>query len=87
MALSISIPTEYGIPATYWRLAEFHETFGVSAVVVMHGFAGPEPADTEVPLTICAFEVLGEQYTPGMNRTAIYAIAKSRSEFYDAQDV
>jgi hypothetical protein len=87
MALSISIPTEYGIPATYWRLGEYHETFGVSAVVVMLGFANTEPSDIDVPLATHVFEILGEQYAPGMDREAIYALAKLRPEFANAKDI
>jgi hypothetical protein len=87
MALSISIPTEFGIPATYWRLGEYHDTFGVNSVAVMHGFAHTDPADTDTPLAIRAFEILGEQYAPGMDREAIYAVAKTRDEFAGAQDV
>lgn len=87
MALSISIPTEFGIPATYWRLGEYHEVFGVRAVAVMDGFAHTDPADTDTPLATRAFEILGEQYAPGMDRAAIYAVAKLRPEFAGAQDV
>ena len=86
MALSISIPTEFGVPATYWRLGEYHEVFGVRGVAVMHGFFDVSSAG-ETPLAAMSFEITGDEYIPEMDRAAIYAAAKLRTEFSGAQDV
>jgi hypothetical protein len=85
MALSISIPTEFGFPATYWRVAEYHETFGSFGVVVMNGFLDASNATGE-PLASKIFEIRGAQYSEDMGRAAVYGVAKQRPEFAGAQD-
>jgi lysozyme family protein len=86
MALSISISTEFGVPATYWRLGEYNEVFGERGIAVMHGFFDAD-STAGSPLTTRAFEISGDQYTPEMDRAAIYAFAKLSDEFSGAQDV
>jgi hypothetical protein len=86
MALSISIPTNFGLPATYWRVGEYHETFETGGVVVMHGFFDANSTENS-PLATRAFEIFGDQYTPEMDRAAIYAVVKQQPDFVDAGDV
>jgi hypothetical protein len=93
MALLLSIETEFGVPATYWRVSEYMENFKptgnskVGGTVMMDGFANQAAASVATtPMATKAFEILGEDYTPEMDRVAIYNIAKKREEFAGAKD-
>jgi hypothetical protein len=86
MALSISVQTQFGFPATYWRIGDYYETFESFGKATMQGFLNADNSDS-TPLAIYVLEIRGEEYTPEMDRAAIYAIAKLRPEFEGAEDI
>jgi hypothetical protein len=93
MALLLSVETDFGVPATYWRVSGYNETFKpigtlkAGGVVIMDGFANKGAADkATAPMATKSFEILGEDYNPEMTRTDIYNIAKQREEFAGAKD-
>jgi hypothetical protein len=93
MALLLSIETEFGVPATYWRVSGYMENFKptgttkANGTVIMDGFANQAAASVATtPMATKAFEILGEDYIPEMDRVAIYNIAKKREEFAGAKD-
>jgi len=93
MALLLSIETEFGVPATYWRVSGYMENFKptstikVGGTVIMDGFVNQAAASVAIaPMATKVFEILGEDYIPEMDRVAIYNIAKKREEFAGAKD-
>jgi hypothetical protein len=88
MALIKSIPTEYGIPATYWNIGAVQEDFkGKGTEVTFYGYASKEARDEDKqPMSAGKIQVAGDEYVAGADRAILYSILKQRPEFESAQD-
>lgn len=88
MALIKSVPTDYGIPATYWKIGAVQEDFKSRGTeVTFYGYASKEACDeNRQPLSAGKIQVTGEQYVAGADRAVLYGILKQRPEFESAED-
>ena len=84
MALLKSIPTDYGVPATYWRIAKVSDAFHGTVEVTMNGYANGSAADKlAIPLVSIQLWVVGSEET----RRDLYDKIKNMSQFLGAEDV
>lgn len=88
MALIKSIPTDFGIPATYWNIGAVQEDFkGKGTEVTFYGYASLEAREEgKQPLSAGKMQIAGEDYIAGADRAALYTIIKQRPEFDGAED-
>lgn len=88
MAFIKSIPTEFGIDATYWSIGAVHEDFkGKGVEVTFYGYASKQARDEgKQPLAAGKATITGEEYIAGADRAALYALIKQRPEFAGAED-
>jgi hypothetical protein len=88
MALSKSIDTEFGLPATYWNIGAVQEDFkGKGTEVTFYGYASKEARDAgKQPLSAGKVQIAGDEYVAGADRAQLYAIIKQRPEFEGAGD-
>jgi len=88
MALSKSIDTDFGLPATYWNIGAVQEDFkGKGTEVTFYGYASKEARETEKqPLSAGKVQISGDEYIPGADRATLYCIIKQRPEFEGAED-
>jgi len=88
MALIKSIPTDFGISASYWNIGAVQEDFkGRGTEVTFYGYASKEARlDGKQPLSAGKVQVAGDEYVAGADRGALYAIIKQRPEFEGALD-
>jgi len=88
MALIKSIPTDFGIDATYWNIGAVQEDFkGQGTEVTFYGYASKEAHDSgKQPLSAGKVQVTGDEYVAGADRAALYAIIKLKPEFDGATD-
>lgn len=88
MALIKSIDTEFGIPATYWNIGAVQEDFkGKGTEVTFYGYASMEARFAgKQPMSAGKFQLVGDEYIAGADRTALYAIIKQKPEFAGAED-
>lgn len=83
MALSKAIQTDYGVDATYWRIAKVSDAFHGAIEVTMHGYADAMAAKrSAVPLASIAIWVEGIEET----RATIYPYIKNVEPFINAAD-
>lgn len=89
MALSKSIDTDFGVPATYWNIGAVQEDFkGKGTEVTFYGYADKESRDGgKQPLSAGKVQIAGDDYVAGADRQALYAIIKQRPEFDGATDI
>lgn len=89
MALIKEIPTDFGIPATYWNIGAVQEDFkGRGTEVTFYGYASEQARqDGKQPLSAGKVQIAGDEYVAGADRAALYAIIKQKPEFEGAQDV
>lgn len=84
MALKINIDTEYGIPATYWRIARVDDSFHEELTVVMQGYTSESARRrSAAPLATMTLFIRGTE----IPRSQIYARVKAQAEFTGAADV
>jgi hypothetical protein len=88
MALIKSIPTDYGIDASYWNIGAVQEDFkGQGTEITFYGYANKEAREAgKQPLSAGKVNIAGEEYVAGADRAALYAIIKQKPEFAGAQD-
>ena len=88
MALSKSIPTDFGINAEYWNIGAVQEDFkGRGTEVSFYGYASKEARDSgKQPLSAGKVQIAGDEYVAGADRAALYAIIKQKPEFEGATD-
>ena len=88
MALIKSIPTDFGIDATYWNIGAVQEDFkGKGTEVTFYGYANKQARDDgKQPLSAGKAQIAGPEYVAGADRAALYAVIKQRTEFEGAQD-
>ena len=88
MALIKSIPTDFGIDASYWNIGAVQEDFkGKGTEVTFYGYANEQARqEGKQPLSAGKVQIAGEEYVAGADRAALYAIIKQRPEFEGAQD-
>lgn len=83
MALKISIETDYGINAEYWRIARATDHFHGQVEVVMAGFLDIYAADEgRAPLATITVFVQASDAT----RSDLYPLIKQQSPFVGAED-
>lgn len=89
MALSKSIDTDFGVPATYWNIGAVQEDFkGKGTEVTFYGYADEAARiDGKQPLSAGKVQIAGDDYVAGADREALYAIIKQRPEFEGATDI
>lgn len=89
MALLKSIPTDFGIDATYWNIGAVQEDFkGRGTEVTFYGYASEQARhDGKQPLSAGKVQIIGEEYVAGADRAQLYAIIKQKPEFEGAQDI
>lgn len=89
MALSKSIDTDFGVPATYWNIGAVQEDFkGQGTEVTFYGYADKASRDAgKQPLSAGKVQIAGDEYVAGADREALYAIIKQRPEFEGATDI
>ena len=88
MALSKSIDTDIGAPAVYWRLprADFN-LIEHTAWYVLSGYVSKEARDTgKNAILDKSFSFPLAVAPESVTRAVLYADAKAREEFTDAQD-
>jgi hypothetical protein len=88
MALIKSIPTDYGIDASYWNIGAVQEDFkGRGTEVTFYGYASKEARDAgKQPLSAGKVQIAGDEYVAGADRSVLYSIIKQKPEFDGAQD-
>ena len=88
MALIKSIPTDYGIDASYWNIGAVQEDFkGQGTEVTFYGYASKEAREAgKQPLSAGKVQIAGEEYVAGADRAALYSIIKQKPEFEGAED-
>ena len=88
MALNKSIPTDFGIDASYWHIGAVQEDFkGQGTEVTFYGYASKEAREQgKQPLSAGKVQIAGDEYVAGADRAALYAIIKQRPEFEGATD-
>ena len=88
MALIKSIPTDFGIDASYWNIGAVQEDFkGKGTEVTFYGYASKEAREQgKQPLSAGKVQIAGDEYIAGADRAALYAIIKQRPEFEGATD-
>lgn len=83
MALIKSIATDFGVAATYWRVAKISDAFHGTIEVTMHGYADAQAAArAATPLASIQIWVEGIEE----KRDAIYPYIKTQEPFTDATD-
>ena len=89
MALIKSVPTEFGVDATYWNIGAVQEDFkGKGTEVTLYGYASEEArTQGKQPLSAAKVQFAGDEYVAGAARGALYAIIAQRPEFEGAQQV
>jgi len=88
MALLNALPTDFGVDATYWNIADIAESFCAGfARVTCYGYASEDArrADKQPLVTRC-FTLSGDTYVQNVDRAAAYAIIKTDPEFASATD-
>lgn len=88
MALSKSIPTDFGIDATYWNIGAVQEDFkGKGTEVTFYGYASKEARDQgKQPLSAGKVQIASDEYVAGADRNTLYQIIKQKPEFEGAED-
>lgn len=88
MALLKSIPTDFGIDATYWNIGAVQEDFkGKGTEVTFYGYASKQARDEgKQPLSAGKVQIAGDEYVAGADRQQLYQIIKQKPEFEGAED-
>jgi hypothetical protein len=88
MALIKSIPTEFGVSASYWNIGAIQEDFkGRGTEITFYGYASEQARlEEKQPLASGKMQIAGEEYIAGADRAALYEFIKQRPEFEDAED-
>ena len=88
MALSKTIPTTFGVSASYWNISAVAEEFGEKWVrVVLSGFVSPDArAAGNIPLAKVETMLQAEQYVPDQTRAQLYGLLKASPDWSDAVD-
>lgn len=88
MALIKSIPTEFGVSASYWNIGAVQEDFkGRGTEITFYGYASEQARlDENQPLAAGKIQIAGEEYSVGADRAALYEFIKQRPEFEGAED-
>lgn len=84
MALGISIDTDYGVPATYWRIARVQDHFHGRVEVTMQGYASLE-ARLAIKQPLASETVWLEGVEKA--RADLYPLLKQLPQYQGAQDV
>jgi len=86
MALSKSIPTGIGVPATYWHVGEASVDYRAKSVrAQMYGYASAEARQAGAnPITTKQVAIDGFESEP--TRADVYAAAKASEDFDGAED-
>lgn len=88
MAIIKSIPTDFGVEASYWNIGAVQEDFkGKGTEVTFYGYASKEAReDGKQPLSAGKVQLAGDEYVVGADRATLYAVIKQRPEFQGAID-
>ena len=88
MALSKSIPTDFGINAEYWNIGAAQEDFkGAGLQLTLYGYLDADARRAgKQPLSAAQFQITGEEYTADGNRADWYEVLKAKPEFDGAAD-
>ncbi|MBF0552600.1 MAG: hypothetical protein HQK60_18970 [Deltaproteobacteria bacterium] len=88
MALSVSIATNFGIPATYWNIGRVEDNFREkSNNITLFGYVNQAARESNSqPLAGTTTVISGDDYTPELARAQIYTIIKTKPEWATAED-
>lgn len=88
MGLQVTIPTEFGVDATYWHIGAVQEDFrGKATEVTLYGYSSHEARQADKqPLSAGKVQLAGDDYVAGADRAQLYEIISRRPEFSGAVD-
>lgn len=89
MALSISMPSDYGVDATYWKIGSYSEDFkGRAGELVLYGYAtlAARQSDKQ-PIMTAKMQISGASYSEDDTREQLYNKIKLMQEWSGAEDI
>lgn len=88
MALIKSVPTDFGVDATYWNIGAVQEDFkGKGMEVTLYGYGTKEARQNEKqPLAVARIAFTGDKYLADSDRAALYGAVKADPAFAESTD-
>lgn len=82
MALLKEISTEYGIPATYWKITQLEFQLNKDCHVTISGYSNKDARlDNKQPLKVFEYTVVEGTLTNPINIADVYGYVKTQAEF------
>ena len=82
MALLKEISTEYGIPATYWKITKLEFHLNKDCHITISGYSNKDARlDNKQPLKVFEYNVAEGTLANPINIADVYGYVKTQSEF------